>query len=150
MESISKNISNYINNLLIQLIVPKGYHNLKISKDNNFIFIDLICLSNLRGVNKLIPFIRDNFLNYINKDIIKLLSLINPIKSYIFIDFNIDETELKIIYKEIIVYLNPLIIPLDLLRVILNYLKEDDYINLLISLNFYNYKNLLYYISQSY
>ena len=142
MEIKRNRINNYFYNLSLQLLIPKGYHQLKVYRNNLLFFIDLNCITELKGVNKLIPYICNNFFE-IDKNISLILRQGEEINDFILHDFHFNEIEVKLIYKMIINYLNPLIIPTDLLKLILNYLNGNDYINLLESLNFYNYESLL-------
>lgn len=139
---ILERINKYFNFLIIQLLIPKGYHNLNINYNKKLINISLTCLTNLRGINKLIPYLNENFFK-VDKDIILLLRKNKSNKDYILHEFYFNEVDMKLSYKEIINYLSPYIIPMDVLKMIADYLKNNNYLNLIESLNFYNYEHLL-------
>lgn len=148
-------IFKYFKIILDDLFVLKGYHELKVysdpffpsegKKDNLIIFIK--CKTDLEGVNKLIPYIRQNNIKII-KDLLLILRKDDINYDYIYEDIKFKALEVKIIFIQFISYFNLNRFPVELIKIISNYLSTTDYLNFLDILNLYNYEDYIEYLSK--
>jgi len=139
-------INQYVYDLSIQLLIPKGYHNLRIIKKNNInsklYSIMINCTSKLKGINKLIPYINENF--YLVYDVLVSILRDNVVinRDIIFEDYISNNREIIFVFKEIINLLNPFIISVDILSLIIKQLNVKDTNNLLLSININKYPHI--------
>lgn len=155
-------ITEYFIKLLDDYEVPEGYHDIKVSTSDNIIIIDITSLSELEGINKLIPKFATEYYNLINN----LLSLLrHGISNYDFIFENIiiedthsntmgvvgftNNTHMVIKIKLVRIYLDLQVIPAEIIKIIGEYLRSDiDYLNLLDIIRIYNYPHLINYFTR--
>lgn len=151
MENSLNRFNNYFYQLSSNLKVPKGYHQINYYFDKGGKILDVVVksISTLKGVNKIVPYIINNF-HKVNQNLLYILRTNKSNFDYIFVDYflNEDNTEIKIQYQQIITYLNPSLIPIELLRLISDFLGDSDYNNYVEVLNLINYPHLADYFNR--
>ena len=142
-------IFKYFKIILDDLFVPNGYHELKVylEEQSSSLIILIKSKSELQGVNKLIPYIRENIIKVI-KDLLLILRKSDIEYDYIYEDIKFGKLEVKIIFIQFNSYFNLNRFPVEIIKIISEYLSTSDYLNFLDILNLYNYEYYIEYLSK--
>lgn len=146
MNQIKEFIYDYWMTTMKDYLPIKGYHQLDINIDD-LLIITIRCNSSDNIINKFIPLFKDEWYLFIPSF---LLSLNKTFIDYEFIihELIVKSNEIIMKVKPQLYYLDVLQIPIELIKLILNYVQNDDYLNVLDVLRLYNHSNMIKELSK--